>query len=234
MRLLSILLLGCILLTSCKKKETPDYVTCFPNTPSFQRITEESFYQGPDTTFRQKWAYVYDASDRVIFELTTTGGKMDTVARYTYYNDKIVMNSEEYILNDRGLAISLGNIKTWKYNADGYLTEETSKIGYTITSLFYYSCFNPEQIITLAEVGPAIRTDTTFYKYYYDKVNTIGNENHGISFLGRQNNTLLESKSKSGQVLESYTYVFDSMNRVLWEIITDQNGNLSYRKFSYL
>ena len=77
-------------------------------------------------------------------------------------------------------------------------------------------------------------TDTTLYTYYYDKVNTIGNENHGIFFYGRQNNTLLKSQVTNGKVISTFRYVFDALNRVRWLITTDAGGTLLYRKVTYL
>jgi hypothetical protein len=225
----------CLILAGCNKKNTPEYVQCYPLMPSPHLVAEERLYGGPDTTYLGSWFFIYDETGRLIFKLSSQGGTPDTVERYTYFSDKILMNASEYILNGQGLATSLNNSKTWKYNVEGYLTEETGTYQKGIYSCMYnYTCYNAEQVITRKQTTPGVYTDTAYYQHYSDKANTIGNENHGIHFLGRQDNTLLKSRVDHGQTMDSYTYVFDSMNRVLWEVQTNNFGIVTYRKFLYL
>lgn len=235
MRLQILTLFTCLLLCACSNKDTPVYVQCYPLMPSPHRISEEILYAGPDTTYVKSTFFIYDGSGRLVFKLSSQGGIKDTIERYTYFSDKIIMNALDYTLNASGLAVSLSSFKTWMYNAEGYLTEETETYGGgTYASQVYYTCYNAEQIITRHQTSLGTFIDTTFYHHYSDMVNTIGNENHGILFLGRQDNTLIKSQIQNGQTLYVCTYVLDSMNRVLWETNTDQNGNLTYRKFQYL
>lgn len=223
------------LLIACSKKNTPVYVQCYPLMPSSHRIAEENYYEGLDTTFKQQTVFIYNPTGQMIFKLSSQGGPLDTTERYTYFPDKVVMNAIEYTLNGQGLAVSLYNIKTWKYNVDGYLTEEAGTYsGCSYANLYNYSCYNVEQVITRQQTSLGPLTDTTYYQNYYDKANTIGNENHGILFLGRQNNTLLKSEINNGDTVFSNRYIFDSMNRVLWETHTNNEGSVTYRKFSYL
>ena len=229
------MLLYCLFLLACNKKETPEYVQCYPLMPSPHLIAEENFYEGPDTTFTDRINYVYNETGHLIFKISTRGGITDTVEKYTYFNDKIIMNSSVYLLNEQGLATSLNNLITWKYNAGGYLTEETGTYGGdAYTYMYYYMCYNVEQVIMNQQTSFGTYSDTATYQHYSDKVNTIGNGNHGILFLGSQDNTLLKARITGGQTLNSYIYVFDSMNRVLWEIRTNHPGNIFYRKFTYL
>ena len=144
-------------------------------------------------------------------------------------------NTSVYLLNEQGLASSLNNLITWKYSTGGYLTEESGSIGGgSYTYFFNYTCYNAELVFLKQQTSLGTITDTANYQHYYDKANTIGNENHGIHFLGRQDNTLLKAYITGGQTVDSYSYVFDSMNRVLWEIRTSHTGNIFYRKFTYL
>ena len=235
MRFQLLTLFTCFLLIGCSKKDTPVYVQCYPLMPSSHLITEETYYEGPDTTFKLRTVFIYNPVGQLIFKLSSQGGIPDTIEKYTYFPDKIVMNSVEYTLNAQGLAASIFTFKTWKYNFDGYLTEETGTYsGVSYTNLYNYTCYNVEQVIARQQTSLGLLTDTTFYMHYYDKTNTIGNENHGIFFFGRQNNTLLKSEIIHGDTVFSNTYVFDSMNRVLWEIQKNNEGSVTYRKFSYL
>ena len=224
-----------LFLLSCNKKETPEYVQCYPLMPSPHLIAEETFYHGPDTTFVKRLNYIYDETGRLLFKISTRDGITDTVEKYTYYSDKILVNSSTYLLNEQGLATSNNNLINWKYSAGGYLTEELVTYGGgTYTSFYYYTCYNAEQVVIKHQTSLGTYTDTTTYLHYTDKANTIGNENHGIHFLGRQDNTLPKTIITGGQTVNSYTYLFDSMNRVLWETQIDLPGNINYRKFTYL
>ncbi len=62
----------------------------------------------------------------------------------------------------------------------------------------------------------------------------IGDQNRGLSFYGRQNNTLVLTSKSTGEALVTHTYVFDSMNRVQWEIRTNNAGNKYYTRYTYL
>ncbi len=228
-------LLGSLVLISCNKSDAPEDLQCFPCMPSPHRIATESIYSGPDTTLFQTTSFIYDPSGRLIYRLTAHGGTTDTTERYTYYHDSVVLNSVTYKLNDHGKAVSLGSFFTWKYNPDGYLTEEIVTFGGgTTQGLYNYTCFNPDRVIIKNQMSAGTYTDTIYYQYYADKINTIGNQNHGILFLGRQDNTLRKSETINGVLRNPVTYVFDSENRVQWKMETDREGNITYVKYTYL
>jgi hypothetical protein len=228
-------LLGCLFVISCNKNDSPEYVQCFPRMTSPHLIATESLYRGPDTAFFQTTSFIYDPSGRLIYRLTSYGGTSDTTERYTYYNDSVVLNSVTYKLDDFGRAVSLGSFYTWKYNPDGYLSEQIVTYGGGAAQSFYnYTCFNPDRLIITYQNSVGSYTDTIYYQYYADKVNTIGNQNHGILFLGLQDNTLRKSETIRGAVMNAATYIFDSENRVMWKTETDSQGNVAYMKYTYL
>ncbi|MEI7724461.1 MAG: hypothetical protein WCK09_05105 [Bacteroidota bacterium] len=230
------LLFSCIIMIACSKKETPVYVQCPPIMPSPYRIAEETEYRGPDTTFWYTKKFFYDESGRLVMELTTQDGFTDTTASYTYFTDRVKTPVSDILLNERGLAISAfsGVSYTWSYNAEDFMT--TQFFAYAKGSATYsysYNCSNQDRVITLYGATTGTHSDTTNFQFYTDKPNTIGNLNHGIAFYGKQNNTLIRSQARTGQQVIHYTYYFDDMNRVQWQVLTDTLGNIMYMKYTY-
>jgi hypothetical protein len=205
--------------------------------PSDHRIAAETFYVGKDTAFYQGYSFVYDGSRRLIYKLQLSGGVPDTIERYTYFSNKIVLNSVEIMLNDRGLAASSsagGPSYAWEYNSEGYTSRETyTYAGGSYVHTYNYTCFNNDKILAVHQSSIGATNDTTFFTFN-DKSNTTGNLNHGISFYGRQSNTLVLTSRSTGETLVTYSYVYDSMNRVQWEIRTDNVGHKYFIKYTYL
>ena len=240
MRSIFILPFICLCLASCKKTDSPDYVPCYPLTPSPERIAEESYFDGPDTTFSQKLIFIYDTAGRLKYKLSSTGSIPDTVETYRYFNDKVTVNLIEYQLNEQGLALtgsfpSYSPYFTWEYDAQGYKTRETIVYaGGSNSSAFFHVCYNTDRVIIRHQVHSSAYTDTTYYSYYSGKLNTTGNENHGIYFFGRQDNLLVRSVVTGGRTVYTNDYVFDSLGRVQWTITTYSPESVFYRKFTYL
>ncbi len=232
-----VLLFFLILAAACSKKETPVYVQCHPLMPSPHKITEETRYTGIDTVFAYRNQFFYDASGRLTLELTTQDGHTDTSAWYEYQSGKIKTRGADIILNDQGLAVSsnAGIIFTWTYSPEGYMTKQVYEYqGGTMTDTYTYVCYNQSRIVRLTQTSISSKYDTTGNIYYTDKANTIGNENHGIYFDGKQSNALIKTITRTNQPSLNLTYVFDGMNRVQWETTRDSLGHVSYRKFTYL
>jgi hypothetical protein len=230
------LLFSCLVLIACSKQETPVYVQCTPVLPSPHRIAEETAYRGPDTTFWYLKKFFYDESGRQVMELTTQDGFTDTTASYTYFTDRVKTPVSDILLNDRGLAVSAssGVSYTWSYNAEGYMTAQSYVYaGGSATNSYFYNCFNQDRVITLYQSGAGPHSDTTNFQFYTDKPNTIGNLNHGIAFYGAQNNTLVRSQARTGQQVIYFSYYYDDMNRVQWQVLADTLGNTMYLKYTY-
>jgi hypothetical protein len=248
MRYLIFFVFGLLLFTFCTKKETtPGEITCSPLISSNHRIVHEDEYSGPDTVFRQGVEYGYDTTGRLKYAITVTswGGPMDTVM-YTYSGNRVLAwtgnQSYDYIgydLNGQGLAVSCYNyhLVFWEriYNPDGYVTQHKTVSPYTNTLTdCYYSCFNLAMEIIQTPEKSGIRNDTNWYEYYPGRSNTIGNENRGSAFLGKQNNLLLKSVRSTINSPYSYTYVFDSLGRVKWRILKNSQGYESFTRYTYL
>jgi len=247
MRYIIFFVFGLLLFAFCTKKETsPGEMPCTPLISSQHRIIHEDNYSGPDTVFTQGVEYGYDTLGRLKYEITSTswGGPMDTVM-YTYSGNRIIASTGNlyfeyygYDLNEQGLAISSYNyhLVFWhrSYDPNGYMEQEESGYNYlnTITRC-YYSCFNLDREIIQTPEKSGIRTDTNWYEYYQERSNTIGNENRGSAFLGKQNNLLLKSVRSTINSPYSYTYVFDSLGRVKWRILKNNQGQESFTRYTY-
>ena len=131
--------------------------------------------------------------------------------------------------------------KIREYDPSGYLLKETSSYPQTgtIVNDYFYDCRNN---VSISE-SHAIYGDPTptgvikTYEYYTGQVNTIGNENEGIAYYGKQNNCLLKTAIIHNQTAIDttgvYSYEFDSLKRVTKEI-TKKSGNIiRIRTFKY-
>ncbi len=233
MRQLKLLLPLALLFSGCTKHDTTPDTPCYPLSLSPWRIAEESVFEGPDTTLVQKLVFRYDSAGRLTLILVDEGGRLDTTETYSYYADSVVMNFATFLLNKQGLATFIPGLMTWEYNSDGYCTRETysnTDSSFFLTNEFTWSCFNRSQERDRTNNGVPVITNFR----YYNKVNTIGNENHGKSFLGRQNNALLQYGIREGDTKFTKTYIFDSLNRVIWETHNEKTGYVYYVRYTYL
>lgn len=231
--LLLVLLIGIIVIPSCKKDKTNPEL-------SVPRILKQNIQSGQ---YNYIMTFQYDDSFRAtkIVQLNgtyKTYDYVDTTVTVKAYNSTgtALISIETYILNSKGLAKSMlgtGSYKTtgtwsekYEYDNNGYLTKEvftsTLETGHTaiysikdgnmITEAFFYSG----------------QYDSTFYEFSTATKNTIGNENMGLSFLGKQNinlfNLMNEKSSTHGTSPYTYTYEFDSQNRVS-KLVREGEGN---------
>ena len=123
-------------------------------------------------------------------------------------------------LNSKGLAISRDNY-TCEYNSDNYLIKEI-RISPPpfISNTNTYSISNGNNVVKLEEYfyNSQRSADTINYKYS-NYLNTIGNENLGQAFLGKQNKNLLLSSN--------IVYTIDNTNRVT-SVKTDTINETKY------
>lgn len=135
------------------------------------------------------------------------------VISYSYQGDTMVMLSSGayYVLNDDGMAeYSNGSpdpiVNNRKYDSDG---RAVSEIEYTQNISYTYDGDNlSERHSTSMSFSSVIQ-----YTYYTDKENTIGNQNMGQPYLGKQSKNLAKTITGQGTPLE-YTYDFYSNGNV--------------------
>lgn len=242
-----ILSIGFLALSSCKKDDEN-------GTESLPLIATETS-DGITSTF----SYINGRLDKIVdndnFKTTFTY-ETSKVTVSEFESDGTLSYSEIYTLNSKGLAISStsagkkkksGNITadrlmlkncasttaTYEYDANGYMTKVTMSDGSTTSS----------STLVITDGNPTSGTATSegftfnmLFAYFTDKTNTIGQENEGITFLGKQSKNLLKSATVSFIGYSSstnYVYEYDSKNRVTKQTETDSDGNSYMTTYTY-
>ena len=215
---------------SCSKGTDPVVLiqeNCFPYSEPTTRIKETTVFSLYNNKFG-KSTYFYDSFNRL--RRRCDSGSYYNEVLWKYDKDKVyLMRPDSSILsyfnvNSQNLAVdpSIG-MYHWEYDSAGYLIKETltvSGLGTQISN-YYKKCWNLNYELTtsLDENGiPNPEGGKITYEYYPERLNTIGNENMGIGYFGKQNNCLLKYRISHYKTLidtiESNLYEFDSLNRV--------------------
>jgi len=225
-----------VILFSCKKDKN-NYTTA--PVMSYPKINTETYVYGGNSSTE---TYSYNSNGR-IFLLTQSDGSF---IKYEYSNNKLIMEHYQsggsllYTafnkINSLGLVVSdsmSSSYSKYEYDVNGYLIKELNYNNGILTDSSIYTIFNGNTI----SVTRNNLTTTYLYtvEYFTDKSNTIGNENKGIGFWGKQSTNLVKSVAYSivgqGQLsLEEYTYEFDINGRVSRQTIT---GDPGYTTFTY-
>lgn len=132
---------------------------------------------------------------------------------YSYQGDSMVVLSSGayYVLNDDGMAdYSNGDIELYfdsmEYDSDGRAVSGMEN-GQSIT--YTYDGDNlSERHSTSASFSSVVH-----YTYYLDKENTIGNQNMGQPYLGKQSKNLVQNINGVASMFQ-YTYDFYSNGNV--------------------
>jgi PKD repeat protein len=212
-------------------------------------------------TLQYTGIYTYNANG-TLARTDWTDNSYETYAYYNgtiedkYYEDDTMYYSSVYYINLKGLAISCdetyysskksnrfkkntGRLKDayvtqykYTYNSDAYMVKQ--EVG--DYEVYVYSIDN----------GNRVKTDYTYnsdlsYSYtrsytFFSNINTIGNENAGIYFLGRQNINLIQNYStlqNNETTVGQRQYQLDSNQRVATEII-DNSVNIWKYKYTYV
>ena len=123
---------------------------------------------------------------------------------------------------------------TYEYDADGYLTKIVLNSGTSTSETITFTVVNGNRVGTSYLTGGFTYTGTS--QYLMDKINTIGYENMGITFMGKQEKNLVQTAaiSMSGVSLtQTYTYQYDSQNRVTNSIVTTPGQNAISTSYAY-
>lgn len=206
-----------ILFNSCKKSDKEvDKITI-----SIPKIKTITYYKGDSITSHT--SFEYDTSGK-LSKSTYSNGQSFTfsyapsnIIRTYYYIISEKPSIDTLILNNKGLVISEeGGITTYEYTPEGYqskLTIDASpKTSQTYTSLDGNIIKNTERNYN------DVRYIHT-YTFLSDIINTIGNENMGITYFGKQDKNL-KSKDNTIDLRDNktfqltYEYEFDTKNRV--------------------
>ena len=231
-----------IFLLSCKGGQeiiTPCMDYSSPNLLVREMIT----IQNGDTTSS---IYYYDALNRI--QRRNDFGEYAFEVIWKYTKDKIyLLRSDSTVqsyfnIDSNGYATtpSIGHYE-WEYDDQGYLIKQKeywSDLG-TKNDTYTYLCWNNVEIYSEGTdvSGNKVGGGKTTNYYYQDKVNTVGNENFGIYYFGKQNNCLVKRSEVTFQgnidTLASYQYEIDSLGRVTEEIKHYGYNETTTRKFIY-
>jgi hypothetical protein len=209
--LLALLFFGLLLISSCKKDddESTFQFDKYPRIKSIQSLGKSGYTLN----------FEYDSKGRLI------KSDQDGIIQKFEYSDSKVINTFPgsqgtllYFLNADGLADSTNYGIIYGYNENGYMVHQ-----------FYDT--NNEWTITIlnGNRSRAIRIVSGYLSYsdysYNQKNNTIGNENNGMGFEGKQNINLTSKEIyyKLCYFPDTiyHSYDFDIKDRVVKQIIVN-------------
>ena len=223
----------------CKKEDTNKTNTTSNSVVSTPKILKEYEYNILNDSIildSSIITYSYDNKGRLATKkednytesYTYVSANLINVSRLHYKND-VSIDSWEYsiILDSKGLAIK------------HYVSEKDTLFLYFTPEGFLKGNKNSNVLEVLdGNVLKVGKEETTTYEYYLDKINTIGNDNRGMSFMGKDSKNLVKTVKYTGTTVNtvskmkrstsdySYTYEFDSKNRVVKSTKASSNNQI--------
>lgn len=214
-----------VFFSGCKKND-PTPVTVTISKVKSQIITSPSGV--PDTT-----VYTYDNTGRQITSLEDT---LQTT--YSYGSNTVTMTSmlagqpfpTIYYTNSAGLATSDSKRFTYTYSSWGYLTSLSyTGTGIYDSTLYFVSGGNVDTTIRHQVDSATDNRVTTVYTY----LPTVDSRDYGLSFLGKQNTSLINTETVTQLINGSiysvsyiYSYAFDNKGRVTQQV--KSSGTATY------
>lgn len=217
-----------VFLLACSKSQHEIDFPCLTYSEPVYRIKEIVETKGTELL---KSTYYYDSLNRLQRRCDSGAYYQTVIWKYTL--DKVLLLRQDstiiYFLNidsnEYAITPSTGHY-LWEYNSEGYLVKQTeswTELGTQIRN-YEYGCWNNVKISSggYDTQGNPIGGGITTNEFYNDKINTIGNENIGIKYWGKQNNCLTKCITSTYKeridTLALHSYEFDSLNRVIKEI----------------
>lgn len=162
------------------------------------------------------YTYTYNSDGKLASELTD----VNSGVYYSYSGNKITTtdlngdtlfvyttNSDGYIV----IGVDPANTYTYEYNADWNMTNNNGN---------------------MATWGDGNRltanNGVNVYTYYTDKTNTVGNENKGQKYFGVDSKNLVHTLTFSNFSTTTYTYEFDTQNRVTKRLSSNTTETYTY------
>lgn len=204
-------------------------------------IKTETWYTYDGQQWGTSTTYEYDRQGRIAKssngeEITSYAYEPGKVFVNTYsVADKITRN-DTILLNDNGLQMTFYGF-TLEYNAEGYLVS-APELRAMPPSMQTLTILNGNTVKSTPKFWNQSYMLTTTYKFR-DSLNTIGRENKGITWCGKQDKNLLSEQfeltkttGRDYEWLYKYTYELDAKNRVTKKISTDERGE-AYILYTY-
>lgn len=226
---LLIALVCLVAFSACHKSEDNEITPPIPGnneTPPIPKIKEITSY-ADDIEYNKK-TFEYDRQGRLVYTINTAG----TTETYTYTPGKAVKKIYfphdkstklyTYVLNDKGLAVYEEETKErFEYDEHGYRIKAISSFT-RISTIEEGNTVQTADWSTL-EGAPELFS-VTDNQYLHDQPNTIGDENMGITFLGRQNKNplrwVMRTDYRNGKVSTewgsiTFWYEYDDHMRIV-------------------
>ena len=218
------------------------------------------------TTYEDQSYSTYQYDGTRMIKVSNSDGTYSTLEYATntitvkgFSATNVLENTEVFTLNSKGYAVSAistsGKKKstssrsllpmpfpmyatgstniTYEYDANGHMTKAIYGSG-SGQETMTYTISNGNTVSNIDVTGSI--TYTTTSQYFTDKTNTIGFENMGVTFFGKQDVNLIQSVTDSFSgtaVTHTYTYQYDSQNRVVNETITTPGFNSTSTSYTY-
>ena len=236
----SITICTTILIISCSKDDAQTAATLEP-TEIVPKI--KTFTIGMSL-----YTHTYDSQGRILTRISSDGYKDEyvyggNVVTYKYYESNVQQATYVYDLNADDLKIkslrtfpSAGNYQTvYTYNANkqlATLTNSNSLDAKISTKTFFYEGKNLEHYEETFSYNADVWK--IYFTYYSDKINTFGNNNKGYLFdieeyAYNSVKTTTAVFSPTNTQVDTYTYEYDSQNRIIKRIINGSaQNNITY------
>lgn len=219
------LLMALTLLISCDKNKDTELQTDENKIP---KLKTESWY--PNGNLWYVNSYEYDKEGRI-----AKIENEDVITTYKYEPGKVItknvfsnnnqISNDTLLLNEKGLVTAIDDF-ICEYDAEGYriLAPDFSEMPPSPLTL---SISKGNMVKSTPKYWNEYVMVTATYKFQAG-LNTIGEENKGIIWNGKQNKNLMSEEyiktvtpGRTYEVLHLFTYEFDAKNRVTKKTITD-------------
>lgn len=211
----SVLLFVLIAFAACDQTVEPEITAPVP------RIKEMTSYRN-DILISKK-TYEYDLHGRQVGAATK-----NTAEKYVYEPGKVLMEifwaetnkkvNYTLVLNSRGLMEHQeGSSESFEYDAQGYLIQ-------TVSGATFKSTIEGGNLVRVetwsSQNGTPVLSSVVTRTFFKDKPNTIGMENTGLSFFGKQDRNPVQRETYYNPKLEletyiTYEYEYDAQNRII-------------------
>jgi len=192
------------------KKEDDDTSKKAGVTPKIKTLS----YYDPWSLATRTETYAYDAQGRVTTVTTSfSDGSSGSVVSYSYGTNYMTetrpgIGPKTYALNSDGY-VSDYFLGTQTYDADGHVTSDGTHT---------YTWANGNLISSTNDPSGSLT-----FTYHTDKTNTIGNDNKGMSFFGKESKNLINTSTNGSGTVLVYSHEYDSQGRV-----TKETGKYGY------
>jgi len=244
---LIILLFFIVLVGFACKKKSDDNIAVDPSSSLIKTIIQKN----PAGDVINRIEYQYDNNNRItIQKLVYPSDSASFTYKYEYFpsvvieriflNDTALKNKNVYYLNIEGLATEVswvsylpdhdsvtGINSIYDYNSEGWMIKSTDFLSdSSIYKALTWQIADGNVSSFVYNIPGAGINSTETYSYFPGSINSVGNKNKGLTFLGKSNTNLVSSSmlNSASVVTANFSYMFDSYNRV--SIMTVSGGTL--------